>query len=81
MVAVAANTNVNIENMNACTTPTKTSRNRNTNIPDKGNKNATTINKTSPAKMFPNNLNVKLISLANSLIASISPTTNPAGPS
>ena len=67
--------------MNAWTTPTNTSKNRNTSIPVNGIKNATTIKSTSPANMFPNKRNVKLISRATSLIPSISPTTNPVGPS
>ncbi|GIS68080.1 MAG: hypothetical protein CM1200mP7_0290 [Chloroflexota bacterium] len=48
--------------------------------PTRGIKNAIAINKTSPANIFPNNLNVKLTNLAISLRASKIPTKNPMGP-
>ena len=67
--------------MNACMAPTKSSIPRNGTRPTSGTKNAIAINNTSPAKTFPKSLNVKLINLASSLIASRIPTKNPVGPS
>jgi hypothetical protein len=74
MVAIFKNAAVNMANTKACIKPTNNSSPKNGNGAIKGIKNATTVSSTSPAKIFPNNLNENAIILDISEINSNTPT-------
>ena len=74
MVAMLINTRVSVAKTNAWIKPTNISKPMKGSGINNGKRNAITANKTSPAKILPNNLKEKDITLANSLISSKKPT-------
>ena len=77
--ALLINTAVNIEKTRAWTKPTKISKAIKGNEAKTGTRKATIVNKTSPAKIFPNKRKAKERTLENSERISRIPTKNIIG--
>jgi hypothetical protein len=73
-------TKVIIANINAWINPTKSSKNKNGRGMKYGTKKEIIVNKTSPAKTFPNNRKVNEIIFANSETSSSIPIKKSIGP-